>query len=64
MTAPVLPAGIPGSPPNHYVLRRTPFTVSLFTRLRSRDSKQGDFVTTTRMLTNLILNEAMRCEIL
>lgn len=33
--------------------------VSLFTCLRSKDSKQADFVRATRTLTGLILNEAM-----
>jgi uracil phosphoribosyltransferase len=119
MTAPVLPAQIPGFGKNMHVLRRTPYTVkrainiaangrrvaqppsagrightssatacniptagvlskiwrggarisqgltcqcvqvSLFTCLRSKDSKQSDFVSATRTLTGLILNEAM-----
>eukprot|EP00277_Geminigera_cryophila_P038427 CAMPEP_0173090592 /NCGR_PEP_ID=MMETSP1102-20130122/27052_1 /TAXON_ID=49646 /ORGANISM="Geminigera sp., Strain Caron Lab Isolate" /LENGTH=228 /DNA_ID=CAMNT_0013975577 /DNA_START=159 /DNA_END=845 /DNA_ORIENTATION=- len=58
MTKPVLPALIPGRS-NMHVLRRTPYTVSLYTCLRSKDSKQADFVAATRTLTNLIFNEAM-----
>jgi len=53
------PACIPGFGGNMYVLRRTPYTVSLFTCLRNKDSKQADFVEATRTLTNLILSEAM-----
>lgn len=60
MTSPVLPAIVPGGGcTNHFVLRRTPYTVSLYTSLRAKETKQADFVSATRKLTALLLNEAM-----